>query len=213
MPGAGGNSFTNNPIYDVVIHPAGSDAERGIPALGKEVYRTDLGVKQVCTSTSPNPTLNGGGTWTNDGGAGYDATVLMTQGHTVYDSTVDPVTFLRLQSFVGRAFFEGELVFTTAGIATNTLVGYVALVGGPNLSPRNAQIVTPPPPQSIVLVGGYEWRSAGSIVSTGAVLLVGGYSAGTTGLLVGFEETGGNPGSTSTVAIGDEFRFSGSWET
>jgi hypothetical protein len=61
---------SNNPRYNFVPHVAGSDAERGIPAVGKIVYRTDSGDIEVCTATSPDPTLNGGGTWTAIGGLG-----------------------------------------------------------------------------------------------------------------------------------------------
>lgn len=63
MPGAGGNSFTNNPLWDLVVHPAGADAGRGIPAVGKVVYRTDLDALEMCTDTTPDATDDGGGTW------------------------------------------------------------------------------------------------------------------------------------------------------
>lgn len=63
MPGAAGNDFCNQQLVNAVTHNAASDDERGLPAVGKQVYRTDLGYLEVCTSTSPDPTLNGGGTW------------------------------------------------------------------------------------------------------------------------------------------------------
>jgi hypothetical protein len=59
---------SNNPRNNLVVHRAAANAERGIPAVGKLVYRTDTSALEVCSDTSPNPTLNGGGTW---GGIGF----------------------------------------------------------------------------------------------------------------------------------------------
>lgn len=54
---------SNNNRWNFVLHPCGTDAARGIPAVGKAVYRTDTSKVQVCTATTPNAGVNGGGTW------------------------------------------------------------------------------------------------------------------------------------------------------
>lgn len=93
MPGPGGNSFTNNPLWDLVVHPAGSDAGRGIPALLKLVGRTDTTPPslQLCTDTTPDPTLDGGGTWASllAGSSGF-ATFTPNLTASVTDPTIDP---------------------------------------------------------------------------------------------------------------------------
>lgn len=66
MPG----SDSNNPTYDFVPHPAGSDTARGLPAVGKLVYRTDTSALEVCTATTPDANTHGGGTWSPLGGSG-----------------------------------------------------------------------------------------------------------------------------------------------
>ena len=98
MPGAGGNSFTNNPLWDLVVHPAGADAGRGIPAVGKVVYRSDLDALEVCTDTTPDATDDGGGTWVQlRGGTGWTS---FTPNLTA--TTTDPTYGTTGHSKVGR---------------------------------------------------------------------------------------------------------------
>lgn len=59
------NDDSNQQRVNLVLHNAGSDNARGLPAVGKVVFRTDTSKVEVCTSTSPNATSNGGGTWTS----------------------------------------------------------------------------------------------------------------------------------------------------
>lgn len=54
---------SNNNRYNFVLHNASTDAGRGIPAVGKIVWRTDTTKAEVCTDTSPDAGTNGGGTW------------------------------------------------------------------------------------------------------------------------------------------------------
>lgn len=63
MPGYGYHDHSNNQAVNLAVHNAASDAERGLPAVGKLVYRTDSLSVQLCTATTPDPTLPGGGTW------------------------------------------------------------------------------------------------------------------------------------------------------
>jgi hypothetical protein len=78
MP-TGYHDNSNNPTNNFVLHRTATDAGRGIPAVGKLVYRTDTSSPEFCTSTSPDPTLNGGGTWTRvlneatDGASVFDS--------------------------------------------------------------------------------------------------------------------------------------------
>lgn len=58
----------NRPFWNFVFHRAATDDERGIPALGKIVYRIDLGYAELCVDTDPDPDLPGGGTWVPVGG-------------------------------------------------------------------------------------------------------------------------------------------------
>jgi hypothetical protein len=100
MARAGYNDDQNNPRFNFVPHIAGSDAERGIPAVGKLVYRTDLGSYQMCTATTPDPTLYGGGTWAGLGGGGYATwTPVLEQGGTTFTCTV---IYSRIRSDGGR---------------------------------------------------------------------------------------------------------------
>ncbi len=96
MPGAGGNSFTNNPVWDLVVHPAASDVGRGLPALLKLVGRTDYTppALEVCVDeTTPNPTDDGGGTWATlltglSGFASFTPTITANGGDPAIDPTV-----------------------------------------------------------------------------------------------------------------------------
>lgn len=56
--------FSNGQLLNAALHVTSSDAGRGIPAVGKLVFDTRDSFVYVCTATSPNATLNGGGTWT-----------------------------------------------------------------------------------------------------------------------------------------------------
>lgn len=58
-----GNDFCNNQLINAVAHHAGADEERGIPAAGKVVFRTDTLNLEVCRDVDPDPSLPGGGTW------------------------------------------------------------------------------------------------------------------------------------------------------
>lgn len=58
-----GNDFCNNQILNAAWHVTDSDEGRGVPALGKLVFDTRDSAVYLCTSTSPDPTENGGGTW------------------------------------------------------------------------------------------------------------------------------------------------------
>lgn len=62
MP-TGYHDDSNNARYNFVLQSAASDTARGLPTVGKWVYRTDTSKVEVCTDTSPDATTNGGGTW------------------------------------------------------------------------------------------------------------------------------------------------------
>lgn len=66
-----GNDFCNRPQSNFVFQHAADDEGRGVPALGKVVYRTDSNVWEGCVDTDPDPTENGGGTWTALGGSAW----------------------------------------------------------------------------------------------------------------------------------------------
>lgn len=57
------HEFSNAQLLNAALQVVGTDAARGIPAVGKLVYDTRDSLVYVCTATSPNATLNGGGTW------------------------------------------------------------------------------------------------------------------------------------------------------
>lgn len=60
-----GNDYCNNPIWNANFHPVSTDAERGLPEKGKIVTRLDASplVLEICVDTSPDPDIDGGGTW------------------------------------------------------------------------------------------------------------------------------------------------------
>lgn len=139
MP-TGYHDDSNNARYNFVPHPAGSDPERGLPAVGKLVYRTDTGAYEYCTATTPDPTLNGGGTWTPIGGAAWQTftPVLHSTGTAVNIGT---------DGFTNGQFARVGLVchvqvFVSFGsIANGVTAGtgsyYVDLVGLPHRSGSN----------------------------------------------------------------------------
>lgn len=89
-----GNDFCNHQLHNAVMMNAASDEERGVPEVGKFVYRTDLATAQVCTDTEPDPTLNGGGTWVATGafGGGAMGTITYQGGGAATVSTGTTIT-------------------------------------------------------------------------------------------------------------------------
>lgn len=71
---------SNTPRYNFVPHIAAGDTQRGLPVVGKLVYRTDTSGLQVCTSTSPDPGQNGGGTWAAVAGPTWSASTVTMLG-------------------------------------------------------------------------------------------------------------------------------------
>lgn len=65
--------FSNNQLVNFAIQTASSDEGRGLPAIGKIVFRDDSTTIEVCIDTLPDPTLNGGGTWVEIGTFGGGA--------------------------------------------------------------------------------------------------------------------------------------------
>lgn len=63
-----GDDFCNRPQQNFVFQHAADDTGRGVPALGKVVYRTDTDTWEGCVDADPDPLENGGGTWTTFGG-------------------------------------------------------------------------------------------------------------------------------------------------
>jgi hypothetical protein len=57
------HEFSNQQMLNAVLHVTSTDAGRGIPTVGKVVFDTRDSSVYVCTSTSPNATSDGGGTW------------------------------------------------------------------------------------------------------------------------------------------------------
>lgn len=217
MPGAGGNSNSNNPTWDFVVHPAGSDAERGIPAVGKVVYRTDLSALQVCTATTPDATLNGGGTWSaGAGGVSGDCGITVTQGATIFDSVgaADVPVFARYSIIGPRVFVEASLVFTAAGTATNGIV-YAIFFDGLVIPPRNMEYNVLPTPSTPGYSGTYYLGSGVSYGSAGILSLAGAAGGGDTLILAQGVDPGlfGEPGGAGyTAATDDPCFFSFSYE-
>ena len=70
---AAGTAQRNNynlPQYDFVLQVCADDIGRGRPAVGKLVWRADLGAFQICVDEDPDAGVPGGGTWIV---AGFDA--------------------------------------------------------------------------------------------------------------------------------------------
>lgn len=119
---------SNNPRYNFVPHTAGSEGARGIPALGKLVYRTDDAAYEYCTDTSPDPTLNGGGTWEPivgsssilwTGGA-YTPTVV--QDNTSIASYTDQDGYYRRVVGVGDGFVHGQFNVTVSAAGATGVI-------------------------------------------------------------------------------------------
>lgn len=106
MPGSF-KDHNNNGLFNFAVHPCDTDEGRGIPAVGKVVFRTDDSTLYVCTSTSPDPTLNGGGTWTAVG-TGFSSWSSWTPALTA--STTNP-TLGTAPSQLGRYMQSGKTVF------------------------------------------------------------------------------------------------------
>lgn len=63
-------SYDNSNIEtaNFVLQNADAAGERGVPAPGKLVFRTDSLAAEICVDTDPDPLENDGGTWTSLGG-------------------------------------------------------------------------------------------------------------------------------------------------
>lgn len=101
----------NTGLFNFTVHPCSSVAGRGIPAVGKVVYRIDLQALYVCTSTSPDAGEVGGGTWEVVGGGVWtDYTPTLTAvttnptanvGHSIYgrwsrsNDTIDAQVYIQ----------------------------------------------------------------------------------------------------------------------
>lgn len=197
MPGVAGNDFCNNPLVNAVIHVIATDAARGVPAVGKIVYDTRIGGLTVCTSTSPNPNDNGGGTWAPVGGAAYSGlSTTVAQGTTVTKTD----TYSRHRIGNGRYDFELYFTCSSSGVA-GTGIQVLASVG---TSTRST--VAGVAAGSFLVSDG-----VGAVVSTGTVLAF--LSAGT--LVLSFAEArlGGEIGVGGiTLASGYIVAASGGFE-
>lgn len=174
MP-TGYHDNSNNPTNNFVLHRAGSTGERGIPAVGKMVYRTDLGYAEVCTSTSPNATSNGGGTWeqvfdggTAPGSGGYvtwTPALTATGSSPVDPSSTSPTSLGVVASAIGLYFVQIRYAFGSSTSAGNDIYQFSL-------------------PGSLSLVTAAPWSFGAGFVqdqSTGArkvVAVVGGYADG-----------------------------------
>jgi hypothetical protein len=225
--------FFNKQAKNMVLHNIdgsivdGDDlpVRRGLPRVGKVCECVvsgggmTAGVSYKCTSVTPFPTRNGGGTWVpwGEGGGGGTSGDLsgfaIAQSSTVFDTSTDTPNYARYSVVGGRAFIEVELVTTGNGVASNPLI--VLAQGPTSIVPRNAPF--PGSPQSLVSTGAFEIRIGGiAYASSGSLLITGAVGGGYGGLFIGLvdPDAHGDPGATGayTAAIGDTIRLSANWE-
>jgi hypothetical protein len=103
MPGSF-HDLSNTPLNNFAVHPCSSDTGRGLPAVGKLVYRTDTPGLYVCTSTTPDATEAGGGTWEPVGRG-----VWLAYTPTITADTTNPTTNINFTA-EGRYSVSGATV-------------------------------------------------------------------------------------------------------
>lgn len=105
---AAGNDFCGNPLWNTLFHPASTDAERGIPVVGKIVTRTDVSPPELemCVDVDPDPDDDGGGTWAPIGNNGLTLAGNYTNSRVTFTPTLTATSVNPTGLTIAEGFYK-----------------------------------------------------------------------------------------------------------